>query len=474
MKKYKEKVLYIIAIFLFTFPSFIYFFKENNFIDFSENVENHFLLNQANIVLQGILYLFVIFIWILAYYLFIYRKKFFKNIKVIFIFIFIVSIILVNLTPFLASDIFYYLGIGRLNFNYKQNPYYTTLLQYFLERSLKFGDFYKIQEDTVILAGIKNCWSNTTVVYGPIWTIICGILSTFSMGNLILGLFTFKIASIIVHILNCYMIFKISKKNIFVLMYGLNPFVLIEGIGNMHNDIYMMLFVLVAIYFLTKKKNIILSLLFLSFSVNIKFVMVLLLPYFVIYHLREMNLKQRILGCIKYGIIFLIMFVIPYLLYMKDFSIFTCFFVQRERYARGVYRFLKLFLSNNILNIIKNSCLIIFCIIYIIRCFKLLFNKKISFRKEMQECFYFIFVFIFTLLTNFQAWYLIWISTFMIWQKSKNIKFIIQIQNWMLISYSGILFLQANVYGDIVFFLITVVGLVTFFFINAFCTRSKN
>ena len=73
-------------------------------------------------------------------------------------------------------------------------------------------------------------------------------------GNIDIGILLFKILGVLAHILNCYIIYKLTKKKIFVLLYGLNPFILLEGIANVHNDMYIITFVLASIYFLIKRK----------------------------------------------------------------------------------------------------------------------------------------------------------------------------------------------------------------------------
>ena len=127
--------------------------------------------------------------------------------------------------------------------------------------------------------GYNNYWSNTTVVYGPIWTIICTFVSYLSFGNLDFGLFLFKILNLCIHIGNCYLLYKLSKNKIFPLLYGLNPFILIEGIANVHNDIFVVFFMLLSIFFLIKKKKLLVSVLFLALATDIKYFSILSYSY---------------------------------------------------------------------------------------------------------------------------------------------------------------------------------------------------
>ena len=73
-----------------------------------------------------------------------------------------------------------------------------------------------------------------------------------------------------------------------MLLYGLNPLILIELLSNVHNDIYLILFLLLALYFLVRKKNILLTTVFLAFSMAIKFSTILIVPFILLYCFRKM------------------------------------------------------------------------------------------------------------------------------------------------------------------------------------------
>ena len=349
-KKYKilKSILIIVSVF-FTIPSIVFLVKNKSILGFDGNLEYCFLLtNKVNRLYQAFVYAFLLSAFLICYFLILkYRKKIFTNIKQIYLFIIIISLIFILVVPFWCSDVFYYLGTGRLAQKYGQNPYYTDIQTYVDSSGIN------IQNDTVIQKGYNNYWGNTTVVYGPVWTIICSIVSLFSLGSIDLGLFVFKLITLLVHIGNCFLLYKISNKKIFTLAYGINPFILIEGIANVHNDMFVIFFVLLALYFLLKKKNIILSILFLAFATNIKYFTILFLPIVIIYYYRDKNIKTRILKCFEYGIIFLIFIILPYLPYIKDAKVFIGMFTQQNKIAKGVYLFMSEYF-NNPQNLVRN------------------------------------------------------------------------------------------------------------------------
>ena len=98
---------------------------------------------------------------------------------------------------------------------------------------------------------------------------------------------------------------------------------------------------------------------------------------------------------------------------------------------------------------------------YIAKCIKLIKTKNIKFYKEMRELFKYLIVFIFLLITNFQPWYLIWLTPFIIWQKSDNIKLILQMQIMTLVANIVFLIYSENYKYGVPFFVILIFGILT-------------
>ena len=458
MKANYKKILLITVLIsiCFTIPSIIFFINNKSIIKFTGDLEYKFLLtNSIDTLFQTLIYIILIIAFITCYYLIIKnRNKLFKDIKQIFKYILIISAIFIFVVPFWCSDVFYYLGIGRLASKYNQNPYYVDIKSYVDNNNIEIGN------DTVMQKGYENYWSNTTVVYGAAWSIICSVISALSFGSINVGLLIFKIINLIVHMGNCYLLYKITKKKIFPLIYGINPFILIEGIANVHNDLFVVFFMLLALYEVYKNKKLILGILALAISTDIKYFSIILLPFLIIYHFKEKNIKTRTIKCIEYGLLFLFFAAIPYLLYIKDFQVFMGLVSQRERLAKGLYLFIAEYFNKpkNIVSIIKNASLLLFTILYAAACFMLLKSKKIELYKNMRILYYFMLAFLFLLITNFQAWYFMWLVPFMIWQKSENIKLIVQMQLMILIANTVFLIYSENYKFGVPFFAIFVFG----------------
>ena len=435
MKRMKEKIIefinskkIILIVFIvfsisFTIPSVLYFLENKTIFNFNDYFK--FCLNDTNRIEQTIVYLIILTGLTIFYFLIVKnRKKLFKNNKHIYIYIAIISLIFVFVIPFLCSDVFYYLGIGRLESTYGQNPYYVTIKDF-----VESGDNSQyLEKDTVLAKGYENFWSNTNVVYGPVWTLICKIVAGISFGNIDVALLLFKLFNMAIHLINCYLIYKLTGKKLFVLLYGLNPYMFIEGIANVHNDIYVVTCILVSLYFLLKKKNIIVSIIFLALATAIKYFAILLLPFIIIYYFRDKKPLKRLSKCFLYGMLFIFIVSIIYLLYAKDIQILNGIMEQQKKVAKNFYVILIQYFNIPNLNVYINAVFLgLFINIYFFACLRVLYKPKIKFSAEIRMVEYFLIAFIFLLITNFQPWYIMWLFPLMMWQRKKILQFVIQI-----------------------------------------------
>ena len=416
-------VVFILVSILFAIPSIQYLLENKTIGNFNEYYK--FCLDDSSRVEQSIIYIAILTVLTIFYFLIVKnREKMFKNNKQMYIYIAIISLIFVIVVPFLSSDVFYYLGVGRLDSKYGQNPYYVTIQEF-----VESGDNSQyLEQDTVLANGYRNYWANTTVVYGPIWTLICKIVAGISFGNIDIALLIFKLLNMAIHLLNCYLIYKLTGKKLFVLLYGLNPYMFIEGIANVHNDIYVVTCILSSLYFLLNKKNIIVSVVFLALATAIKYFTILLLPFIIIYYFRDKKPLERLKKCFLYGMLFIFIVAITYLLYVQDIQVLSGIMTQQEKFAKNFYIILmEYFDIPNLVTDVNAVFLGLFIIIYFFTCLILLYKKQIKFREEMRKTEYFLVAFLFLLITNFQTWYIMWLFPLMMWQKKKMIQFVVQI-----------------------------------------------
>jgi len=350
-------------------------------------------------------------------YFFIVKKsqQIFKNKKQMLLLIMLISFIFILVLPAFSSDIYYYIGDSWLQAKYNQNPYYVTV-----------ADLEEAGVTDEILAN-TGYWKETTSVYGPLWSMISRTLASVSFGSVTIALFVFKLAAYVVHIANSYIIYKITKSTKYMLIYGLNPLVLMEFLGSVHNDIYLIFFVLLALYYLIRKKNIYYTILFLALSISIKFSTVLLVPFILIYYFRNQTIPKRILYCFISGISIIGIVVLLYLPYYQDYTIFTNMLVQGGKYSQSIMMYLLLTLKPENFEMVSKLLIPIFAIMYATGVVILLFKKQLNLREILSKYNIFMLIFIFVVLTNFQRWYVLWLLPTMIWQTKQMRQFILYI-----------------------------------------------
>ena len=412
------KKIFIILSILLILPSIIYLIQYKTILGF-DTYYNFFINENINKTISTILYLVLFIAMIYVYLKIIKRKDMFDNIKDILKYVAVIGGIFLIMLPWTSSDLFYYMGVGELDSKYNQNPYYVTMEEYYNQNEQNI-------DDEILEKGASNFWAGTTVVYGPIAQLIFKICTLISMKNINLCLIIFKVLNLVIHMSNCYLIYKISGKKQFSIIYGLNPFILLECIGNVHNDIILVFFVLLALYFVTKKKNIYISILFLALATGIKYFTILLLPIIIMYYFRdEKRIEIRFLKCIQFGILFLVIFALEYILYFRDLQVILGMFTQMNRYAKSIYSVL-LQKNKQTMIVIRTIIIYVFFIYYIKFCIDLITEKDIKLYKIMRK-YNLSLVLAILVLTNCQQWYLVWLFATIMWQKSDMIKNIIGI-----------------------------------------------
>ena len=302
------------------------------------------------------------------------------------------TIIVISLTvislfimPNNSTDVYYYMAVGRANSKYNENPYNNL----FNEVQAKY------QEDEIISSSPSL---DVKFTYGPLWKLICKILSSIPTNSYLIMLYAYKTVNTILHIANCYLIYKISRKNKLrnALIYGINPLILFEGIINCHNDIYIVFFTLLAFYLKDKQKTG-LSVISITAGALIKYVPVLFLPYI----LQNKNWKKKILYLGEFAMTFVLA---SYAILGNLKDIFS-FLQQTGFYSNSIYVF-TLLISESKIDIIALVGKIIFVGIYIYKIIKIEKNKNEEHESTYKNL---LIIFLFLVITNFRAWYIMWL-----------------------------------------------------------------
>lgn len=428
-EKINLKLIYILLSIAFVAPSIIYILKGRTIFELCSNFTFFFTQPIDGISIEkviGTILFIMIFAGISITYFMILKnyRNIFKTKEDIAKFILIVAIIFFIMLPLTSTDVFYYIATGWSEAEYGVNPYYTSVHE--LSQMEEYID--KANSDTILLK-MPRIWSNTTIVYGPLWPLICKMLSGLSMGNLAFALFLYKLFNLCIHILNSYLIYKITnKKKVFTLAYALNPLVLFDGLCNVHNDLLVVCLILIALYFFIKKKNMALTVIFFALATSVKYYAILLIPFLVIYYYRKEKIGKRILYSCGWAILFLVVVSICYMFYMRDFEVLKGILVQQNKYMNSLFLIIGLKINIKTASLVSKGFMLAFIIIYLYNIIKLLFTKKkISFTKSIRIYNSLLLLFIFGTITNFQSWYAMWLLPTIMWQKGKMVKNILNI-----------------------------------------------
>lgn len=217
--------------------------------------------------------IYVLFI-LIAFSFFIFNLYLLNKQKLSARFVFILAfanfLILVPSYPFLSSDIFNYMFDAKIIVNYHLSPYTSKALDFPNDEWVRFMR-----------------WVHRYSPYGPLWLGFSTIPYVLGFGKFITTLLSFKVFIGIFHLINAFLIYKISqsinknKATFATAVYALNPLFLIEGIANAHNDVLLATMLILPIYFLVKNKNIF-AYLSIFAGIFIKYIPLLILPWVVL------------------------------------------------------------------------------------------------------------------------------------------------------------------------------------------------
>ncbi len=154
------------------------------------------------------------------------------------------AIPLLQTYPINANDLFRYVIRGRVSSVYGQSPYAAA--------PDAFPD-----DPFLPLAGE---WADETSPYGPLWELLATGITQLTQNNLLAGLLSFKLVGLLAHLTCGWLIWRLlaqadaAKQRSFTLLWLWNPALLLMFVVDGHNDVLMMVWQLVAIWFWRRKR----------------------------------------------------------------------------------------------------------------------------------------------------------------------------------------------------------------------------
>jgi alpha-1,6-mannosyltransferase len=247
------------------------------------------------------------------------------------------KIALIASIPALSDDFYRFIWDGNL-ITRNINPY-----QFLPTELPPNAEFY--------LLNSKHYYS----VYPPLLQLIFGISAYFSNHSLITNILILRIIILLFEIGTIWLILKILKENNYdknrVLIYALNPLVVLELVGNLHFEGVMLFFILMAFWQLYKSNkfanNWFLSALYLALGVLIKLLPLMFLPLII--------KKLGIINGLKYCSVVLFLLIIAFIPFSSNLSLPHIFssidlYYQKFEFNASIYYLIKwlgIFLAGN-------------------------------------------------------------------------------------------------------------------------------
>jgi len=189
-------------------------------------------------------------------------------------------------TPVLTSmDMYMYPMRARIASVYGQNPYLKSAADF------PTDPFYK---------NICGSWANLTEGYGVMWTIFSVFITRIAADSIDITYLLYKVFAFVgnsIVLLLLYLIARLksfdklkTKKLLF--LYAWSPVFLIEFVNNAHNDVWMLVFGLLALYFYYKKRDI-LVLPALVLAGLTKYIYWILIPIFLFFLIKQRRLTFK-------------------------------------------------------------------------------------------------------------------------------------------------------------------------------------
>jgi hypothetical protein len=199
----------------------------------------------------------------------------------------ILGVTLLLLPALPSDDVFSYILYGRISAIHHANPLVLTP-----------GNFPHDPFLSLVF------WRGVRSVYGPVWLLLSGGVTRLAQafgGSLTAYVLLFKLLGVVAHLANAALIWAIlgrlaPRRQVFgTLLYAWNPLCLLEFCASAHNDAVMLTFALAAVYLLLREQEVA-ALVMIGLSIATKYVLLVLLPLYLILVARRFLARNETLG----------------------------------------------------------------------------------------------------------------------------------------------------------------------------------
>ncbi len=190
----------------------------------------------------------------------------------------IARVIFLYSDPLLSNDYYRFIWDGRLFLN-GLNPYLRTPVELMKDSEGIFADM------PLLYKGMGELSQQNFTCYPPLNQLVFAGTTAIFPDSIQANVFSMKLLILLAEIGTMFFgmkLLQILKMNIHnILLYSLNPFIIIELTGNVHWEGLMIFFVIAGIYFLIKDKMVLAGL-FMAMAISMKLIPIVLLPFFLL------------------------------------------------------------------------------------------------------------------------------------------------------------------------------------------------
>lgn len=241
------------------------------------------------------------------------------------------ALALIPMYPPTAVDMFHYHASARVLWIHEHNPLITAP-----------GEFpYPI----------GYSWSGQPSPYGPLWSLLGAAITIPAQDHFTAALYGYKILAA-ASLLGCaYLVWRTVRQlwpdeaGLAVVAFAWNPFIALRVVGNGHNDLVMMAFVLLSLWML-QRRHWNWAMLALALSILVKFVTLLLVPLFALYVWQHAGstTRERLLRTAQAGLVALAAILWTFLPFWEGLATFDTVRAEADKMitstalALGVWR----------------------------------------------------------------------------------------------------------------------------------------
>jgi hypothetical protein len=217
----------------------------------------------------------------------------------IFAFSLLFGVTLIWLYPVTATDLFQYVMRARVRVIYHANPMTVTPDHFPADPLLPFvGE-----------------WKKSLSPYGPVWELLAEAIAALGFTGAVPGALAYKVVALLAYLICIAALFRGSAADTrAVLFFAWNPLVLLQGLGNGHNDLVMLSWLVLALIFWKRQGNWFVATIALSLAVLTKASAAVMAPLLLVAVLRaQPNWRRRGLALLGMAAVGVGMTVLAYL-----------------------------------------------------------------------------------------------------------------------------------------------------------------